>query len=99
MPNQSPKASHVEDSSPVTKFRNNINTKFNGKNYVGNEDDNSIRNNTSSAVLATESNPMYEKKTVEAPASIPSTPNGKYLSVNMSNKKSEELLLKETYKI
>lgn len=49
----------------------------------------SIRNNTSSAVLATESNPMYEKKTVEAPASIPSTPNGKYLSVNMSNKKSE----------
>jgi hypothetical protein len=34
---------------------------------------------TSSAVLATASKPMYAKKTVAEPATIPSTPNGKYL--------------------
>jgi hypothetical protein len=34
---------------------------------------------TSSAVLATESKPMYAKNTVADPASIPSTPKGKYL--------------------
>jgi len=34
---------------------------------------------TSSAVLATESNPMNAKKTVAEPANIPSTPNGKNL--------------------
>jgi hypothetical protein len=30
-------------------------------------------------VLATASKPMYAKKTVAEPATIPSTPNGKYL--------------------
>lgn len=40
---------------------------------------------TSSAVLATESNPIYAKKTVADPASIPSTPKGKYL-INQRNK-------------
>ena len=34
---------------------------------------------TSSAVLATVSNPMYAKKSVAAPPSIPLTPYGKYL--------------------
>lgn len=34
---------------------------------------------TSSAVLATESKPMNAKKTVADPASMPFTPNGKYL--------------------
>lgn len=34
---------------------------------------------TSSAVLATASKPTYAKKTVAEPASIPSTPKGKYL--------------------
>jgi hypothetical protein len=34
---------------------------------------------TSSAVLATVSKPMYAKKTVADPASIPFTPYGKYL--------------------
>lgn len=34
---------------------------------------------TSSAVLVTESNPMYEKKTIADPANIPFIPKGKYL--------------------
>ena len=34
---------------------------------------------TSSAVLVTESKPMYEKKTIADPANIPFTPKGKYL--------------------
>jgi hypothetical protein len=34
---------------------------------------------TSSAVLATVSNPMYAKNSVAAPPSIPLTPYGKYL--------------------
>jgi len=36
-------------------------------------------NYTSSAVLATASKPIYAKNTVAEPASIPSTPKGKYL--------------------
>jgi len=36
---------------------------------------------TSSAVLATASKPTYAKKTVAEPASIPSTPKGKYLLI------------------
>jgi len=38
------------------------------------------QNYTSSAVLATASKPIYAKNTVAEPASIPSTPKGKYLS-------------------
>jgi len=34
---------------------------------------------TSSAALATASKPMYAKKAVAEPATIPSTPNAKYL--------------------
>lgn len=34
---------------------------------------------TSSAVLVTESKPMYEKKTIEDPVNIPFIPNGKNL--------------------
>jgi hypothetical protein len=41
---------------------------------------------TSSAVLATVSNPMYAKKTVADPASIPFTPNGKYLESSEMHK-------------
>lgn len=50
---------------------------------------------TSSAVLATESKPMYAKKTVADPASIPSTPKGKYLS----NEKNESVLNKLPEKV
>jgi uncharacterized paraquat-inducible protein A len=42
---------------------------------------------TSSAVLATTSKPMKEKNTTADPASIPFTPNGKYLSNQRENKR------------
>lgn len=46
---------------------------------------------TSSAVLVMESNPVYAKNTVEAPASIPLAPKGKYLlEMKMDQKPLQE---------
>lgn len=54
---------------------------------------------TSSAVLATASKPTYAKKTVAEPASIPSTPKGKYLLMKnrqvLSNKRPNQTCMRK----
>lgn len=73
---QYPKANPVGDSSPTIhdfKYFRSLGRQLQYRvNYYK-------KPYTSSAVLATESNPIYAKKTVADPASIPSTPKGKYL--------------------
>lgn len=79
-------ANPFEDSSPEN---NKMNIKFEGaakhpctSNNLPNMQntiEKLIKGITSSAVLATESKPINAKKTVADPASMPSTPKGKYL--------------------